>query len=357
MNRSSDGPGNFHGVPLSGASMLSRRSVLAGLAALPACACEPADEVVAHDPEPAPAPARWQDALGPLDDVPPAVRAAFTDADDFELLPPPGPRSWRTLRPEPPQSVAEFTAAAPNLRTAPRDRLALLPLGRFPFEVIVGADLVGLVRSPPLTLLAAALSAFWATPVDRLASAPFPELAIPSRLQSGHWQYDARALLGHVAARLPANAHAMLALVNVDLFVTAEQHWTFGWSTLRERLGVVGFSRFDPSFHGDPAPDDLPGTILRRSLRVAIHEVGHLHGLDHCQAFRCAMNGMADVAEVDATPLHLCPLCLRKLHLVARFDPRVRDHELLRVFEALGLTAEAQWLARRASRLWRRVTA
>lgn len=327
---------------------LSRRRALAGLAGLPLCGCgAPAPA------RPAPPPATWRDDLGPLDAVDPAVRAAFTDAQDFAALPPPGPTSWRTLRPEPTQSVAAFLASGPNLRAAPRERLALLPLGRFPFEVLVGADLVGLVRSPPLDVLAAVLAAFFGMPVDRLPTRAFPEAAVPWRTAAGHPQYDARALLAHVAARLPDDAHAMLALVNVDLYVWPEQHYAFGWSTLRERLGVVGFSRFDPSFHGGAAPDDLRGAILGRSLRVAVHEVGHLFGLGHCQAFRCAMNGMADLAEVDATPLHLCPVCLRKLHLVARFDPRVRDRELLRVFEALGLADETRWLARRVRRLWR----
>lgn len=328
---------------------MSRRRALTGLACLPLAACE-RDPAAPASPSPAPS---WRDALGPLDDVPPQLRPAFTDDEDCLPLPAPGPHDWRTVQPEPPQTVAEFLAAGPNVRTPPRDRLALLPLGRFPFEVLVGADLVGLVRSPPIGVLAAVLAAFFATPVDRLPTAPFPDTAIPARVAAGHHQYDARALLLHVAGQLPANAHSMLMLVNVDLHVGTTQQYTYGWSTLHERLGVVGFSRFDPSFHGGAAPEDLQGTILRRALRVAVHEVGHLFGIGHCQAFRCAMNGMAHLVELDAIPLHLCPLCLRKLHHVARFDPRARDHELLRTLGAVGLSDDAAWYTRRVARLWR----
>ena len=100
------------------------------------------------------------------------------------------------------------------------------------------------------------------------------------------------------------------------------------------------------------APADLAGTLLRRSLRVAIHEVGHLFGMGHCQAFCCAMNGVAHLGELDALPLRLCPLCLRKLHLVTGLDPRRRDVALVGVFEALGLAEEAAWQRARARRLW-----
>ena len=110
-------------------------------------------------------------------------------------------------------------------------------------------------------------------------------------------------------------------------------------------------SRFWPSFFGGAAPTDLAGAILRRGLRVAVHEVGHLFGLAHCQAFRCVMNGVADLDELDAIPLRLCPLCLRKLHLVTDLDLRARDAELRRVFEDLGLHEEAHWLGERTRRL------
>ncbi|WAS96499.1 archaemetzincin [Nannocystis punicea] len=293
----------------------------------------------------------WRQALGPLDDVEPALRAAFTDPRDFTPMPPQRPGDWRTVRPEPAQSVAEFLESAPNIRFAPRERLAMLPLGRFPVDVLVGREYVGLVRTPEPADIAALLAAFFATPTDLLPAEPLPESGIPWREVQGHRQHDARALLGAVAPRLPPDAYGMLTLVTVDLFAAREQQYAFGWSTLQERLAVVGFARFDPSFFGGPAPADLAGTLRRRGLRVAVHEVGHLFGLAHCQSFRCVMNGVADLDELDAIPLRLCPLCLRKLHLVTRLDLEARDLELLRAFEALGLPEEAHWLAERRRRL------
>ena len=82
-----------------------------------------------------------------------------------------------------------------------------------------------------------------------------------------------------------------------------------------------------------------------------MHEVGHLFGLGHCQAFRCAMNGMADLAEVDATPLHLCPVCLRKLHSSVGFDVAERERKLAEFFRNEGLIPEAEVSERRLARL------
>ena len=331
--------------------------MLAGLscASLGGCvsAVAPGTAAVTMAPALVRSPAPWKDGLGALEDVDPALRVAFTDAGGHVLLPPPGPRAWRRLRPEAPQSVEQFGADAPNLRVAPRDRIVLLPLGRFPFEVVADGLFVGMVRTPEISAIAAVLAAFFATPVDAMPSEAFPAGRVPRRDRLGRSQYDARALLDRASVRLPGDAHSMLMLVNVDLFVWSEQNYAYGWSTLRDRLGVVGFSRLDPGALGEFASDDVPGVILRRGLRVAVHEVGHMFGLGHCQAFRCMMNGIADLEELDATPLRLCPLCLRKLHLVTDLDPRARDAALLRAFADLGLAEEADWLAERARLLWR----
>lgn len=334
----------------------SRRRLLAGLSCLSFGGCGPDEPIETRLP---PSPARrlerpgeaWRQALGPLDDVEPALRAAFTDPRDFAPMPPQRPGDWRTMRPEPAQSVAEFLDSAPNIRVAPRERLAVLPLGRFPFDVLLGTEYVGLVRTPALADIATLLAAFFAAAIDLLPAELLPESGIPWREVQGHRQHDARALLGAVAPRLPPDAYGMLTLVTADLFAAREQQYAFGWSTFQERLAVVGFARFDPSFFGGAAPVDLAGALLRRGLRVAVHEVGHLFGLAHCQAFRCVMNGIADLDELDAIPLRLCPLCLRKLHLVTRLDIQARDVELLRAFEALELPEEAHWLTERTRRL------
>ena len=229
---------------------ISRRRLLAGLASAPIVGCAASrTPAVTHVVAPelrVRVPAPWKQDLGELEDVAPGLRVAFSDAHGFAALPPPGPRGWRALQVEAPQTVAGFRASAPNLRTAPRDRIAVLPLGGFPLEVVVDGTQVALVRTPELSAIAGLLAAFFATPVDLLPTERLPVRLLRRRVVAGRSQFDARALLNVASIRLPADAHSMLVLVNVDLYVLREQQYAFGWSTLHDRLGVVGFSRLDP---------------------------------------------------------------------------------------------------------------
>ncbi len=92
-----------------------------------------------------PEPVREVDPVGDLTGLDAATRRCFTDTRGFEPLPPPAAGSWRVLRPEPAQDVAQYLATRPNVPAPPRDRIVLMPLGHFPFDVIADEDFVGLV--------------------------------------------------------------------------------------------------------------------------------------------------------------------------------------------------------------------
>jgi hypothetical protein len=118
--------------------LTSRRRVLVGLWALAACGG------ARGEPPQAP-PARSR--------APARLRAVDPGAW-IEPLPPATPASWRTLRPEPAQSLDDYRAMGPNVPRPGRDRVVLQPLGQFPFDVIAHDDLVMLVRAPELALVA-----------------------------------------------------------------------------------------------------------------------------------------------------------------------------------------------------------
>lgn len=93
---------------------------------------------------------------------------------------------------------------------------------------------------------------------------------------------------------------------------------------------------------------------LRVCLSVVAHELGHLFQCEHCVHFECVMNGSNHCSEIRGAPLHLCPIELRKIgssvnHAAGGFDAVERYRALAAFYGANRLSAEAEWVTRRAA--------
>ena len=69
-----------------------------------------------------------------------------------------------------------------------------------------------------------------------------------------------------------------------------------------------------------------------------------MYGLKHCIYYHCVVNGSNNMAESDAQPLHLCPVCLRKLHFATGFDLLQRYDDLHAFYQRADLEREAAWI-------------
>ena len=63
--------------------------------------------------------------------------------------------------------------------------------------------------------------------------------------------------------------------------------------------------------------------------------------------YECNMNGSNHLEETDAAPIHLCPVCLRKIQHAIEFDPRTRYAKLSEFYKANGLKEEREWVEKR----------
>jgi archaemetzincin len=125
--------------------------------------------------------------------------------------------------------------------------------------------------------------------------------------------------------------------------VESSWNFVFGQASLRERVGVYSFTRYDPAFYGQPRGPDYEKTLLRRSCKVLVHETAHMFGLQHCIYFRCVLNGSNHLAESDARPMHVCPVDLRKLHHSVGFDVTMRYVTLVKFYDKANLNDERDW--------------
>jgi archaemetzincin len=281
-------------------------------------------------------------AVGDLSALPHLLKRAFAlDSPDFQPIPNPGPHDWLAVHHEPGQTFDDFRARRPNRPTSARHVIHLQPLGEFAPE-----------RSPSIAKLRDFAAAFFAMEVRVLPavriSASFTTRRNP---HTGTLQILTGDVLNFLKSRVPSDAFCILAITMEDLYPEPSWNFVFGEASPRERVGVYSFARYDPAFYAETCTDDYEVLMLRRSCKVLAHETGHIFGLAHCVYFSCLMNGSNHLVESDCRPLHLCPVCLRKLQWCTGFDVVERYTSLERVTREASFMDEAEWLRRQLKRL------
>lgn len=246
----------------------------------------------------------------------------------------PQPGEWLHEHQEPGQNFAEYLRARPMRRTSRLNHIYICLLGDFSDEQ---TKLLDRTRSY--------LEIFFATPVEIRNRVPLKEIPEGARRQHPTWG-DSQVLSTWVLDELlkpnvPNDALAYLAFTSSDLWPGDGWNFVYGQANLRDRTGVWSVYR-----NGDPSKGKEESDLcLRRTLRTASHETCHILTMQHCIAFQCNLNGVNHQAEGDSKPLHLCPVCLRKLCWNLQVDPNTYLARLRRFCQDNGLDDEAKWYA------------
>ncbi len=275
------------------------------------------------------------EAVGSLEHLPASRRRAFQYTSHFSPIPLPGPSDWLSLHPERGQGVEDYLASHPNRPESPHDHIYIQPLSELSAE-----------RGPTVGELAEYARRFFGRDVTVLPIVPFESLDVPTRMRDGHRQYHAGKVLDRLREELPHDTYCLIAVTLEDLYPRDEHDYVFGLARLHQRVGVFSFARYHPEFFGRDQPVDRR-VLVRRGLKVMSHEIGHMFGLEHCIHLHCNMNGANHLAELDRTPMHLCPVCHRKLDLALGIEPERRYADLAAYYRTLGFDVEADWAAQR----------
>jgi len=284
-------------------------------------------------------------AIGDLNGLPPVLQRAFTpDKNSFDPILEPKPGDWLAVHNERGQTFEEFKASQPNRPRQNQHVIYLQPLGDFMPE-----------QSPSNDKLREFAAAFFAMEVKVLPPVKIDHSTFVTRRNpiTNNPQILTGDVLNFLKARIPADAFCILAITMEDLYPEPSWNFVFGQASVRERVGVYSFARYDAAFYGAPRASGYEALLLRRSFKVLAHETGHMFGLAHCTYFNCLMNGSNHLVEADRRPLHLCPVCLRKLQWSIGFDVLKRYSALEGIYRANGFTDEADWLIRRLKDLQR----
>lgn len=152
-----------------------------------------------------------------------------------------------------------------------------------------------------LAALRACLSSVYGLPTRRLIAPEPPAEVFDSRRR----QYSSTGILQHMATTPPPNAARVLAVTDKDLFIPMLT-FIYGQAQLGGEVAVVSLARLRQEFYGLP-PD--PELLLERTLKEALHEMGHSFGLTHCSDSECAMSLSTNIQQVDAKRVAYCAPC------------------------------------------------
>jgi archaemetzincin len=145
-----------------------------------------------------------------------------------------------------------------------------------------------------------------------------------------------------------------VAVTMADIYPDESWNFVYGQARVADGVGVYSFARLDPLFPtlpekliNVPVTDEHRRIILRRCVKILLHEVGHLFGLSHCIYYICLMNGANHEVEMDRQTLYICPVCLHKLHSTLQFDVRQMYETFVNLCETYGLEEESVWYRKR----------
>jgi archaemetzincin len=247
----------------------------------------------------------------------------------------PQPGDWLDRFTEPGQSFKEYINSAPIKPNKNRNIIAVLKIGNF-------SSLQEKILQKTVTFM----RLYFNLPVKVLKSVS--DEIVPKNARRIHpdWgmkQFLSTYILDKVLKPRLKNSYLVLfGITATDLWPGKGWNFVFGQASLSERVAVQSIFR-NGNINGGNAEY---GLFLRRTLKTATHEMGHVISIKHCTAFECNMCGSNHREESDRHPLWMCPQCLAKIYWAVGADSVERYERLLDFCKTNGLNAEEEFYKR-----------
>jgi archaemetzincin len=243
------------------------------------------------------------------------------------------PGDWLASHPELGQSFRQYLNSRPIRVTNDRKVLYVLPLGDFNEH-----------EKKILDLSTQYLGLYFDCKVEQMDSISIDEV-IPPEARRIHptWgvkQIKSIYILEEVLPpRVPPDGVALICFTTSDLYPDEKWNFVFGQAMLQGRVGVWSMNR-----HGDAEKEY--DRCLRRTLKVATHETGHMFSMNHCIAYECNMCGTNSLEESDRRPLYPCAECEAKISFATNSETVRRLKKLREFCEQHKLKDESQYYSK-----------
>ncbi|CAF3243453.1 unnamed protein product [Rotaria sp. Silwood2] len=293
---------------------------------------------------------RIAEALGDISKLPRDMQLAVTNKlnESFQPVPKPKSSDWLANHAEQGQTMKSFE----------RTMSKAIPHATFKTIYIQSIGSFNHPRAAPLDIIIQFACVFFSgCDVELLPTIDFSK-DMKSRNNYGTIQYRTDGFYNCLSqTRHKRNTRRELLCVAVtmaDIYPDEDWNFVYGQAHPIDGLGVYSFARLDPLFLESPKTllttpltDEHRIIMLRRCVKILLHELGHLFGLKHCIYYVCLMNGANHEREMDRQPLYLCPVCLRKLYSTFNFNVRTIYEKFINLCETYGLEEERIWYQKR----------
>ena len=226
---------------------------------------------------------------------------------------------WLKSFPEDGQTFEQYLKSNPTLPTSERQTIYIQPVGEFSES-----------QKKVLQLTANYMKAFYNLPVKLneiklLGNVPKDLSRVNSYDKSK--QIRTTYFLDNLLPKLlPNDAAAFICFTNSDLYPNENMNFVFGQATFQTRVGVYSLARLGNS-------EKEFRLFLDRTLKIAMHETGHMFSMLHCTKYECLMSGTNHLGETDRRPLDVCPECMAKIAWAMKYQPVERYQNLAKFWK------------------------
>ena len=189
-------------------------------------------------------------------------------------------------------------------------------------RAFLGLVALGPVDPEILRRLRTAVAKILALPVRVLRPQPLPE----ETFHIVRGQYHSTQILEYLLSEHDSGAFRILGVTSVDLYIPILT-FVFGEAQLNGKAAVI--SLFRPRGDADGTNPPL-AVVLKRLIKLSIHELGHTFGLGHCREEGCLMGFSANLEKFDQKNLALCDYCqvlLADFFQEHQISPRLKRYE------------------------------